>query len=80
MIRLTIASTCTAYSNVTAYSENVMGIREVNVHMTGNAVQATDQLCKSLKFLVLQTGTNVSPRGSLNRAADQVRLEVGSHW
>lgn len=37
-----------------------MGIRDINVHMTGNAVHAIDQICKNLKFLVLQTGTNVS--------------------
>ncbi|PLB44203.1 hypothetical protein P170DRAFT_416668 [Aspergillus steynii IBT 23096] len=47
-----------AYSNATAYSQNVMDIRDINVHMTYNAVHASDQLCKSLKFLVLQTGTN----------------------
>lgn len=58
--RLLTILTLTAYSNVTAYSENVMGIRDVNVHMTGNAVHAIDQICKGLEFLVLQTGTNVS--------------------
>ncbi|KAI9373898.1 hypothetical protein BJX61DRAFT_551884 [Aspergillus egyptiacus] len=47
-----------AYANATAYSENVMDIKRINVHMTSNAVHAVDQLCGSLKFFVLQTGTN----------------------
>ncbi|CAG8111848.1 unnamed protein product [Penicillium salamii] len=47
-----------AYSNATAYSMDVMGIRNINEGMTYNAVHAVDQLCKSLKFFVLQTGTN----------------------
>lgn len=38
---------------------DVMGIRNINEGMTYNAVHAVDQLCKSLKFFVLQTGTNV---------------------
>lgn len=37
-----------------------MGIKDINTTMTYNAVHATDQLCQKLKFLVLQTGTNVS--------------------
>jgi hypothetical protein len=36
-----------------------MGIKEINVGMTYNAVHATDANCKNLKFVVLQTGTNV---------------------
>jgi nucleoside-diphosphate-sugar epimerase len=48
-----------AYSNATAYSENVMAIRDINVGMTSNAVYACDALMSSLKFFVLQTGTNV---------------------
>lgn len=36
-----------------------MAIKEINVGMTYNAVHATDAQCTSLKFLVLQTGTNV---------------------
>ncbi|KAL3428757.1 hypothetical protein BDV09DRAFT_203925 [Aspergillus tetrazonus] len=47
-----------AYSNATAYSLDVMVIRDINVGMTHNAVHAVDQLCKNLKFFVLQTGTN----------------------
>ncbi|KAK1147818.1 hypothetical protein N8T08_000331 [Aspergillus melleus] len=47
-----------AYSNATAYSENVMEIRNINVAMTYNAVHAVDRLCKNMKFFVLQTGTN----------------------
>ncbi|KAE8150861.1 hypothetical protein BDV25DRAFT_139456 [Aspergillus avenaceus] len=47
-----------AYSNSTAYTENVMEIKDINAHMTYNAVHACDQLCKSMKFFVLQTGTN----------------------
>ncbi|KAJ0413622.1 hypothetical protein BJY00DRAFT_296626 [Aspergillus carlsbadensis] len=47
-----------AYSNSTAYSVDVMAIRDINVGMASNAVHAVDQLCKNLKFLVLQTGTN----------------------
>ncbi|KAL4767076.1 hypothetical protein BDW60DRAFT_220823 [Aspergillus nidulans var. acristatus] len=47
-----------AYSNATAYSLDVMAIRDINVRMTYNAVHAVDQLCKNLKFFVLQTGTN----------------------
>ncbi|KAL4806072.1 hypothetical protein BDV18DRAFT_160140 [Aspergillus unguis] len=46
-----------AYANATAYTENVMAIKEINVGMTSNAVHAVDQLC-NLKFFVLQTGTN----------------------
>lgn len=51
--------TASAYSNATAYSENVMDIRDINVAMTYNAVHAVDRLCKNMKFFVLQTGTNV---------------------
>ena len=51
--------TRTAYSNATAYSENVMDIRDINVNMTRNAVHACDRLCTKMKFFVLQTGTNV---------------------
>jgi len=47
-----------AYSNATAYSQDVMQLRDLNVHMTGNAVHATNEVCPNLKFLVLQTGTN----------------------
>lgn len=36
-----------------------MAIRDINEKMTYNAVHAVDQLCKNLKFFVLQTGTNV---------------------
>lgn len=38
-----------------------MGIKELNTTMTSNAVHATDQLCSDLKFVVLQTGSNVGP-------------------
>ncbi|OJJ94785.1 hypothetical protein ASPACDRAFT_1908734 [Aspergillus aculeatus ATCC 16872] len=48
-----------AYSNATAWSMDVMAIRDINVKMTYNAVHAVDKLCKNLKFFVLQTGTNV---------------------
>ena len=51
----------TAYANVTSYTENVIGIKDLNTAMTFNAVHATDQLCSDLKFVVLQTGTNVGP-------------------
>ncbi|KAL4955731.1 hypothetical protein BDW69DRAFT_204226 [Aspergillus filifer] len=47
-----------AYANATAYSENVMDIKDINVHMTSNAVHASDQLCTNMKFFLLQTGTN----------------------
>ncbi|KAK1718923.1 hypothetical protein BDP67DRAFT_393633 [Colletotrichum lupini] len=47
-----------AYSNATAYSVDVMKIRNINVTMTRNAVKAVDEICSSLKFLSLQTGTN----------------------
>ncbi|KAL2850516.1 hypothetical protein BJX68DRAFT_255204 [Aspergillus pseudodeflectus] len=47
-----------AYSNATAYSVDVMAIRDINIGMTYNAVHAVDKLCKNLKFFVLQTGTN----------------------
>ncbi|KAJ5360104.1 hypothetical protein N7517_009295 [Penicillium concentricum] len=47
-----------AYSNDTAYTENVMGIKDINKQMTYNAVHAADKLCSRLQFLVLQTGTN----------------------
>ncbi|KAH8421694.1 3-oxo-Delta-4 [Colletotrichum scovillei] len=47
-----------AYSNATAYSVDVMEIRNINVTMTRNAVKAVDEICSSLKFLSLQTGTN----------------------
>lgn len=50
-----------AYANVTSYTENVMGIKDLNTTMTSNAVHATDQLCSDLKFVVLQTGSNVGP-------------------
>jgi ribosomal protein S10 len=36
-----------------------MDIRDINVTMTSNAVRAVDEICTSLKFFVLQTGTNV---------------------
>jgi hypothetical protein len=36
-----------------------MAIRDINEKMTYNAVHAVDQLCRNLKFFVLQTGTNV---------------------
>lgn len=36
-----------------------MATKEINVGMTSNAVHATDAQCPNLKFLVLQTGTNV---------------------
>ena len=48
-----------AYSNATAYSQEVMAIRDINVGMTGNAVKAVDALCSKLQFFVLQTGANV---------------------
>ncbi|KAJ5882644.1 uncharacterized protein N7529_001316 [Penicillium soppii] len=48
-----------AYANTTAYSENVMQIKDINVEMTYNAVHATDTLCSELNFLVLQIGTNL---------------------
>lgn len=51
--------TIPAYSNATAYSMDVMAIRDINEGMTYNAVHAVDQLCKNMKFFVLQTGTNV---------------------
>ncbi|KAK1520283.1 heterokaryon incompatibility protein [Colletotrichum costaricense] len=41
-----------------AYSVDVMEIRNINVTMTRNAVKAVDEICSSLKFLSLQTGTN----------------------
>ncbi|KAL2785629.1 hypothetical protein BJX66DRAFT_314465 [Aspergillus keveii] len=47
-----------AYANATAYTENVMRIRNINVGMTSNAVHACDQLCAGMKFFLLQTGTN----------------------
>ncbi|KAL4792442.1 hypothetical protein BDV19DRAFT_380816 [Aspergillus venezuelensis] len=47
-----------AYANATAYSENVMDIEDINVHMTSNALHASDQLCTNMKFFLLQTGTN----------------------
>ncbi|KAJ5279022.1 hypothetical protein N7478_004394 [Penicillium angulare] len=47
-----------AYSNATAYSVDVMAIRDINEGMTYNAVHAVDRLCKNMKFFVLQTGTN----------------------
>ncbi|CAI7629992.1 unnamed protein product [Penicillium palitans] len=47
-----------AYSNATAYSMDVMGIRDINERMTYNAVHAVDRLCRNMKFFVLQTGTN----------------------
>lgn len=51
--------TILAYSNATAYSMDVMGIRDINERMTYNAVHAVDRLCRNMKFFVLQTGTNV---------------------
>lgn len=36
-----------------------MDIKELNTTMTSNAVYATDQLCSDIKFVVLQTGSNV---------------------
>ncbi|CAG8082590.1 unnamed protein product [Penicillium salamii] len=47
-----------AYSNATAYTHQVMEIKDINVGMTYNAVHATDALCPELEFVVLQTGTN----------------------
>ncbi|OQE24005.1 hypothetical protein PENFLA_c010G10856 [Penicillium flavigenum] len=47
-----------AYSNATAYSIDVIAIRDINEGMTYNAVHAVDRLCKNMKFFVLQTGTN----------------------
>ncbi|EXF82147.1 hypothetical protein CFIO01_00661 [Colletotrichum fioriniae PJ7] len=47
-----------AYSNATAYSVDVMEIRNINVIMTQTAVKAIDEICTSLKFPSLQTGTN----------------------
>ncbi|EHA22330.1 hypothetical protein ASPNIDRAFT_136740, partial [Aspergillus niger ATCC 1015] len=47
-----------AYSNATAYTENVLDIKDINVAMTYNAVHACDTLCKNMTFFVLQTGTN----------------------
>ncbi|KAJ5603902.1 hypothetical protein N7537_006858 [Penicillium hordei] len=47
-----------AYSNATAYSMNVMAIRDINERMTYNVVHAVDRLCKNMKFFVLQSGTN----------------------
>lgn len=55
--------TLIAYSNATAYTQNVMQIKDINVRMTYNAVHATDALCSDLEFVVLQTGTNVSQLG-----------------
>lgn len=52
--------TLIAYSNATAYTHQVMEIKDINVGMTYNAVHATDALCPELEFVVLQTGTNVS--------------------
>lgn len=49
-----------AYSNATAYLVDVMEIRNINIIMTQTAVKAIDEICTSLKFLSLQTGTNVS--------------------
>ncbi|PWY85821.1 hypothetical protein BO94DRAFT_586379 [Aspergillus sclerotioniger CBS 115572] len=39
-----------AYSNATAYTENVMEIKRINVAMTYNAVHASDKLCRNLTF------------------------------
>ncbi|KAL5336870.1 hypothetical protein BJX70DRAFT_371360 [Aspergillus crustosus] len=47
-----------AYTNSTAYSENVMDIKSLNVGMTSNAIHAADQLFQGLRFFLLQTGTN----------------------
>lgn len=49
-----------AYSNATSFAENVVSVKEINTAMTYNAVHATDWLCPDLKFVVLQTGSNVS--------------------
>lgn len=54
-----------AYSNVSAYSKDLMALRDLNVHMTGNALHACDQLCKDMQFFTLQTGTNVSQTTTL---------------
>lgn len=54
---LTVTESRTAYSNATAYTEHIMEIKRINTVMTYNA---TDELYTTLKFLVLQTGTNVS--------------------
>lgn len=49
-----------------------MDIKNLNVGMTFNAVHAVDQLCTSLKFFLLQTGTNVSPLcGYIRQATDE---------
>lgn len=37
-----------------------MEIRNINVPMTSNAVYAVDSLCPQLKYITLQTGSNVS--------------------
>ncbi|PYH89335.1 hypothetical protein BO71DRAFT_423085 [Aspergillus ellipticus CBS 707.79] len=47
-----------AYSNATAWTENVTEIKRINVGMTYNAVHTSDKLCKNMVFFVLQTGTN----------------------
>lgn len=56
---VSISTNISAYSNATAYTENVMDIKNINVSMTYNAVHACDTLCKNMAFFVLQTGTNV---------------------
>lgn len=58
MVRISLTNS-SAYSNATAYTENVLDIKDINVAMTYNAVHACDILCKNMTFFVLQTGTNV---------------------
>lgn len=65
---------CSAYSNATAYSQDVMAIRDINVAMTKNAVHAVDQICPNLKFLTLQTGTNVGNNLFSDSAGDELTL------
>ncbi|KAL4965198.1 SDR family oxidoreductase [Aspergillus stella-maris] len=63
-----------AYANATAYSENVMDIKDINVHMTSNAVHASDQLCTNMKFFLLQIGTNNYDRVNPPLKEDQPRI------
>lgn len=72
--------TLTAYSNATAYTQNVMQIKEINVGMTYNAVHATDALCPKLEFVVLQTGTNVCGLNSLELTHERRVLIIPELW
>lgn len=65
-----------AYSNVSAYSKDLMALRDLNVHMTDVAVHACDELCKSMKFFTLQTGTNVSTIQKENRSAIVLDVDI----